>query len=93
MLTFWPDSIPKSFFLPPSVLLFILPQIELIELEGWKQHSQKKAGNSDTLCHVRYVHRSDEDVSGLWFSMSITITFPWELWLSLNPNVAAESSF
>lgn len=39
---------------------------DVIGLDGWKQYSQEKPGDTDTHCQVRCVHRSDGDAMSLW---------------------------
>lgn len=58
---------------------------DVIGLDGWKQYSQEKPGDTDTLCHVRCVHRSDGDVKCLWFC----IRFHWHNHLPIGNVVRA----
>lgn len=56
---------PRAPLLPLSPCLFCCRDV--IGLDGWKQYSREKPEDTDTLCHVRCVHRSDGDVRHLWF--------------------------
>lgn len=68
---------------PRALLLSLCPCLfcsrDVIGLDGWKQFSQKKPGDTDTLCQVRCVHRSDGDAKSLWFCIRFQLSLAQSL--------------